>query len=166
MHISIKFCLDFFITSRSIHVVPIGFYYIFVSFRILVYFVSLRFVSHTLIIPTPPSSTLRFLVLWMCNNDKFDNLSSPIVALRHIFTRSIALNERISIKFCLDLFITSRSIHVVPIGFYYIFVSFRILVYFVSLRFVSHFSIKKSKQNFILICMYKKIYEPFFKTKI
>jgi hypothetical protein len=27
------------------------------------------------------SSTLRFLVLWMCNNDKFDNLSSPIVAL-------------------------------------------------------------------------------------
>jgi hypothetical protein len=24
---------------------------------------------------------------------------------------------------------------------------------------------KKSKQNFILICMYKKIYEPFFKTK-
>jgi hypothetical protein len=44
MHISIKFCLDF-ITSRSIHVVLIGFYYIFVSFRILVYFVSLRFVS-------------------------------------------------------------------------------------------------------------------------
>jgi hypothetical protein len=25
---------------------------------------------------------------------------------------------------------------------------------------------KKSKQNFILICMYKKIYESFFKTKI
>ena len=24
---------------------------------------------------------------------------------------------------------------------------------------------KKSKQNFILISMYKKIYEPFFKTK-
>jgi hypothetical protein len=23
---------------------------------------------------------------------------------------------------------------------------------------------KKSKQNLILICMYKKIYEPFFKT--
>ena len=46
MHISIKFCLDFFITSRSIHVVLIGFQYIFVSFRILVYFVSLRFVSH------------------------------------------------------------------------------------------------------------------------
>jgi hypothetical protein len=23
---------------------------------------------------------------------------------------------------------------------------------------------KKSKQNFILICMYKKIYEPFVKT--
>jgi hypothetical protein len=23
---------------------------------------------------------------------------------------------------------------------------------------------KKSKQNFILICMYKKIYEPLFKT--
>ena len=46
MHISIKFCLDFFITSRSIHVVLIGFQYIFVSFRILVYFVSLCFVSH------------------------------------------------------------------------------------------------------------------------
>ena len=27
------------------------------------------------------SSRLRFLVLWMCNKDKFDNLSSPIVAL-------------------------------------------------------------------------------------
>jgi aminoglycoside N3'-acetyltransferase len=43
----------------------------------------------TLIIPTPlliTSSTLRFLVLWMCNNDKFDNLSSPIVALRQFFT--------------------------------------------------------------------------------
>jgi hypothetical protein len=25
---------------------------------------------------------------------------------------------------------------------------------------------KKSKQNLILICMYKKIYEPFFKTQI
>ena len=25
---------------------------------------------------------------------------------------------------------------------------------------------KKSKHNFILICMYKKIYEPFFKTQI
>jgi hypothetical protein len=24
---------------------------------------------------------------------------------------------------------------------------------------------KKTKQNFILICMYKKIYEPFFKKK-
>ena len=41
------------------------------------------------------SSTLyRFLVLWMCNIDKFDNLSSPIVALRQFFTRRIALNER------------------------------------------------------------------------
>ena len=30
----------------------------------------------------------------MFNNDKFDNLSSPIVALRHFFTRRIALNER------------------------------------------------------------------------
>jgi diphthamide synthase subunit DPH2 len=29
----------------------------------------------------------------MCNND-FDNLSSPIVALRQFFTRRIALNER------------------------------------------------------------------------
>ena len=55
MHISIKFCLDFFITSRSIHLVLIGFQYIFVSFCILVYFVafcilvyfvSLRLVSH------------------------------------------------------------------------------------------------------------------------
>ena len=46
MHISIQFCLDFFITSRSIHVVLIGFQYIFVSLRILVYFVSLRFVLH------------------------------------------------------------------------------------------------------------------------
>ena len=27
------------------------------------------------------SSTLRFLGLWMYNNDKFDNLSSPIIAL-------------------------------------------------------------------------------------
>ena len=45
MHISIKFCLDFFITSRSIHVVLIGFQYIFVSFRILVYFVALRNIS-------------------------------------------------------------------------------------------------------------------------
>ena len=36
------FCLDFFITSRSIHVVLIVFQYIFVSFRILVYFVALR----------------------------------------------------------------------------------------------------------------------------
>ena len=42
MHISIKFCLDFFITSRSIHVVLIGFQYIFVSFCILVYFVAFR----------------------------------------------------------------------------------------------------------------------------
>ena len=40
------------------------------------------------------SSTLRFLVLWMCNNDTFDNLSSPIVALRQFFMRCIALNER------------------------------------------------------------------------
>jgi hypothetical protein len=30
----------------------------------------------------------------MCNNDKFDNLSSPIVALREFFTQRIALNER------------------------------------------------------------------------
>jgi hypothetical protein len=30
----------------------------------------------------------------MCNNDKFDNLSSPIVALRQFSTRRIALNER------------------------------------------------------------------------
>ena len=30
----------------------------------------------------------------MYNNDKFDNLSSPIVALRQFFTRHIALNER------------------------------------------------------------------------
>jgi hypothetical protein len=30
----------------------------------------------------------------MCNNDKFDNLSSPIVALGQFFTRRIALNER------------------------------------------------------------------------
>ena len=36
---------------------------------------------------------LRFLVLWMCNNDKFDNLSSPIVALRQFSTRRITLNE-------------------------------------------------------------------------
>jgi hypothetical protein len=35
-----------------------------------------------------------FLVLWMRNNDKFDNLSSPIVALRQFFARRIALNER------------------------------------------------------------------------
>ena len=40
------------------------------------------------------SSTLRFLVLCMCNNDKFDNLSSPIVALGQFSTRRIALNER------------------------------------------------------------------------
>jgi hypothetical protein len=31
----------------------------------------------------------------MCNNDKFDNLSSPIVALKQFFTRNIALNERL-----------------------------------------------------------------------
>jgi hypothetical protein len=30
----------------------------------------------------------------MCNNDKFDNLSSPIVALRQFFMRHMALNER------------------------------------------------------------------------
>jgi hypothetical protein len=30
----------------------------------------------------------------MCNNNKFDNLSSPIVALRQFFTWRIALNER------------------------------------------------------------------------
>jgi hypothetical protein len=30
----------------------------------------------------------------MCNNDKFDNLSSSIVALRQCFTWHIALNER------------------------------------------------------------------------
>ena len=31
----------------------------------------------------------------MCSNDKFHNLSSPIVALRQVFfTRRIALNER------------------------------------------------------------------------
>jgi hypothetical protein len=38
--------------------------------------------------------TLRFVVLWMSNNDKFDNLSSLIVVLRQFFTRRIALNER------------------------------------------------------------------------
>jgi hypothetical protein len=31
----------------------------------------------------------------MCNNNKFDNLSSPIVALRQFFARRIALNERL-----------------------------------------------------------------------
>ena len=30
----------------------------------------------------------------MCNNNKFDNLSSLIVALRQFFTRRITLNER------------------------------------------------------------------------
>jgi hypothetical protein len=30
----------------------------------------------------------------MCNNDKFDNLSSPIVALSQFFMRRITLNER------------------------------------------------------------------------
>ena len=39
-------------------------------------------------------STLIFLVLWMSNNDKFNNLSSPIVVLRQFFTRRMALNER------------------------------------------------------------------------
>jgi hypothetical protein len=40
------------------------------------------------------SLTLRFFVLWISSNDKFDNLSSPIVALRQFSTRRIALNER------------------------------------------------------------------------
>ena len=40
------------------------------------------------------SSRFRFLALWMCNNYKFDNISSPIVALRQFLTRRIALNER------------------------------------------------------------------------
>ena len=45
MHISIKFCLDFFITSRSIHVVLIGFQYIFFLFLhfSIFRFVALRF---------------------------------------------------------------------------------------------------------------------------
>jgi hypothetical protein len=30
----------------------------------------------------------------MCNSDKFDNLSSLIVALKSLFARRIALNER------------------------------------------------------------------------
>ena len=43
MHISIKFCLDFFITSRSIHVVLIN--WILVYFRFVSHFSIFRFVA-------------------------------------------------------------------------------------------------------------------------
>ena len=80
MHISIKLCLEFYTTSRSIHVVLIEFEYIFVSFRILVYFValrilvyfvSLRFVSHL----TYFVASFRFV---RCVSISFRSLVQPL----------------------------------------------------------------------------------------
>ena len=94
MHISITFCLDFFITSRSIHVVLIGFQYIFVSFcilvyfvafRILIYFVSLRFVSHF--------SIFRFVAF---------RFAFQYISLRNISFRFVSFRfvRCVSISFC------------------------------------------------------------------
>ena len=80
MHISIKFCLVFFIISLSIHVVLIVFYYIFVSFRILVYFIAFRilvyFVSFRIF------SIFRFValrfVIFRCVSISFRILVQPL----------------------------------------------------------------------------------------
>ena len=69
MHISIKFCLDFFITSRSIHVVLIGFLYIFASFLNLVYVVAFRKISFRFV-------SFRFV---RCVSISFRSLAQPII---------------------------------------------------------------------------------------
>ena len=79
MHISIKFCLDFFITSRSIHVVLIGCQYIFVSFRILVNFVAFRILVYfiSLRFPIFCFASLRFVIF------RFDFVSQFSTTLAH-----------------------------------------------------------------------------------
>ena len=93
------------------------------------------------------SSTLRFLVLWMCNNDKFDNLSSTIVALRQFFMRRITLNER-SLD-AEDTGIVINTAYILEYKFWFVTLSFssNVCGFFPSTIFQRVFHLATSSRN-------------------